>query len=148
MLKKEISFRDLDDNLVTDTFYFNLSKAELAEMELTRRGGFVAFLERIKDTEDQGEIIKTFKEIILATYGVRDEDGRRFIKSQELTDAFMQTDAYSELFMELATNAEASAEFIRKVVPASLAEEAAKLDAATPRKPQDRKVKANGVQNG
>ena len=123
MLKKTITFKDLDDNDVTEDFYFNLSKAELTELELTYPGGFTAHLERVIESEDGAQIISTFKDVILRTVGKRSEDGRRFIKSDEIRDDFVQTDAYSEMFMELCTSAEAAATFIKGIVPNDLLEE-------------------------
>lgn len=127
MLKKTIVFKDLDDNDVSEDFYFNLSKAELAEMELSRKGGLSGYLEEITKTEDTGKLIALFKDIIKMSVGVRDENGRRFIKSQEITDSFIQTDAYSELFMELATQSDAAVAFITGLVPAGLEEELKKI---------------------
>lgn len=127
MLKKTIVFKDLDDNDVSEDFYFNLSKAELAEMELSRKGGLSGYLEEITKTEDAGKLIALFKDIIKMSVGVRDENGRRFVKSQEITDSFIQTDAYSELFMELATQSDAAVAFITGLVPAGLEEELKKI---------------------
>lgn len=122
MLKKTITFKDLDDNLVTEDFYFNLSKAEVAEMELSREGGLSGFLEKIVEAGNGGEIITTFKSIIRSAVGKRSEDGRRFIKNDEVRDDFFQSDAYSELFMELCTDANAGAAFVRGIVPSDMAE--------------------------
>ncbi len=122
MLKKSITFDDLDGNPVTEDFYFNLTKAEIAEMELGQEGGLAQHLKRIVKSRNQSEILATFKMIILKTVGRRSEDGRRFIKSQAIQDDFAQTDAYSVLFMELVTNAAAATEFIRGVIPQALSE--------------------------
>lgn len=127
MLKKTITFKDLDGNDVTEDFYFNLSKAEVAEMELTMHGGLSTYLNTIVETKDGGAIISTFKEIVRCAVGRRSEDGRRFIKSDEITEDFLQTDAYSQLFMELVTNATSAAEFVRGVVPEDLAVEMDKV---------------------
>lgn len=121
MLAKTITFLDLDGNQVTDTFYFNLTKPELAELGLSRKGGLDAYLKQIVADEDGSAIIRTFKEIIAMSVGRRSEDGRRFEKSEEITNDFLQTDAYSELFMELVQNADAASEFIRGIVPQDMA---------------------------
>lgn len=120
MLKKSITFEDLDGNSITEDFYFNLSKAELVEMELSEKNGFAASLQRIIDSSDGAEIIHQFKSIILKSVGLRSEDGRRFIKSKEISDEFSQTDAYTVLFMELATDADAAGAFVRGIVPAGM----------------------------
>jgi hypothetical protein len=122
MLKKTMTFKDLDGNDVTEDFYFNLNKAELAEMELSQKGGLAKHLEELIASDDGGTIIATFKKILVSSIGKRSEDGRRFIKNQQIIDEFMQTNAYPDFFMELATNAESAAEFIRGIVPAEAAE--------------------------
>lgn len=120
MLKKTITFEDFDGRQVTEDFYFNLSKAELVELEVSSKTGFADLLQQIVASNDGQEIINHFKQIILMAYGKKSDDGRRFIKSQELRDEFEQTNAYSELFIELATNADAASAFMRGVVPADL----------------------------
>ena len=123
MIKKTITYTDFDDNERTEDFYFNFSKAELVEMEMGTDGGLKKKLERITQTQDRKEIISIFKQIILSSYGEKSDDGKRFIKNKELSDAFSQTNAYNELFMELATNDEAAAAFVNGIIPAELAKE-------------------------
>lgn len=125
MLKKTITFEDFNGNSITEDFYFNLSKAEIAEMELSQEDGFGAYLQTIVDSKNGNEIISTFKKIITTALGRRSEDGRRFVKSQEIIDDFLQTDAYSVLFMELITNPEASGTFVSSIVPQDLAKDMA-----------------------
>lgn len=117
MLKKTITFIDYDDTERTEDFYFNLSKAELAEMESSYNGSLVRTIDKIVAAKDLKTIIELFKDVILKAYGEKSIDGRRFIKNQELRDNFEQTEAYSILFMELANDAEAAAAFINGVVP-------------------------------
>lgn len=117
MLKKTIKYTDFDGNERNEDFYFNLTKAEVAEMEMTTEGGLSKMLEKIVATQDLKRIIEIFKDLILRSYGEKSPDGKRFIKSQELRDAFSQTEAYSELFMELATSSESSSAFINGIVP-------------------------------
>ena len=117
MLKKTITYTDFDGNERTEDFYFNLTKAEVAEMEMSTEGGLTNMLDRIISTKDSKRLIATFKDIILKSYGEKSLDGKRFVKSQELRDAFEQTEAYSELFMELVESAEASAAFVNGIVP-------------------------------
>jgi hypothetical protein len=117
MLKKVITYTDFDGNERTETFYFNLTKAEAMEMELSIDGGLVKLIEKIVEANNLKEIIGLFKEIILKSYGEKSSDGKRFIKSQEVRDAFSQTEAYSELFMELATNSDSAAAFVNGIVP-------------------------------
>ncbi len=125
MLKKTITYTDFDGNERTEDFYFNLSKAEIIEMELSIAGGMTQMLNKIIAAQDGEKIIKTFKEIILKAYGEKSPDGKRFIKSEELSTAFSQTEAYSQLFIELVTNADAAAKFMNGIIPANATQIAA-----------------------
>ncbi len=120
MIKKTINYVDYNGTDRTEDFYFNLSKAEIAEMELSTTGGLSEKIKRIVESKDQAEIVKEFKTIIAKSYGIKSEDGKRFIKSKEITEEFMQTEAYSELFMELATNVDAASSFIQGIIPKNL----------------------------
>lgn len=124
MYKKAITYTDYNGVERTEDFYFHLSKAELAEMELSKVGGFNEYIQRIVQADDREEIIKNFKDIILKSYGVKDETGKRFVKSKELATEFSQTEAYSELFMELLLNTDSAIEFINNVVPKEVKEKA------------------------
>lgn len=117
MLKKTITFTDYNGVERTEDFYFNLSKAEVMEMELSTTGGLAEMINKIVSAQDTPSIVKVFKDIILKAYGEKSPDGRRFIKSEELSEAFSQTEAYSELYMELSTNAEAAAKFVNEILP-------------------------------
>lgn len=125
MLKKTITYKDYNGVERTEDKYFNLSKAEIMEMEMSTAGGFAEMVQGIVKAQDAPAIMKIFKDIILKSYGEKSPDGKRFIKSKELSDEFSQTEAYSDLFMELCTNAEASAAFINGIIPADVAEKAA-----------------------
>ena len=124
MLKKSIKYTDYNGVERSEDFYFNLSKAELMEMEMSTAGGLAEMITKIVAAQDQPAIIKLFKELILKAYGEKSADGKRFIKSDELAAAFSQTEAYSELFMELSTDSDKAAEFVNKIIPADLAKEA------------------------
>lgn len=117
MLKKTITYKDFDDTDRTEDFYFNLTQAEVLELEMGTTGGLSKQLETIIKTQDSKRIIETFKEIILKAYGEKSPDGRRFIKSEELSTAFSQTGAYSILFMELATKEDAAIAFVNGIIP-------------------------------
>jgi hypothetical protein len=131
VLKKTITFEDFNGETVSEDHYFHLSKAELVEWEMSHAGGMQEALRRIIAASDGKAIIAEFKKIILGAYGIRSDDGRRFIKTQELRDQFESSEAYSTLFMELVTNADAASEFVKGVIPQNLAEEAAKISALT-----------------
>lgn len=120
MLKKTIEYTDYNGTVRKEDFYFNLTKAEVTEMELSKNGGLSEHINRIVASKDSPEIINLFKEIIARSYGVKSLDGKRFIKSEEILNEFIQTEAYSELFMELAFDAEKAAAFVNGITPKGL----------------------------
>lgn len=123
MLKKTITYTDYNGVERTEEFLFNLTKAELSEMELSVNGGMTEWIQQIINTSDNAELVKIFKKIILSAYGEKSVDGKRFIKSDELRDSFAQTEAYSELFMELVGDAGKAAVFINGIIPQDVAEQ-------------------------
>ena len=127
MLKKTIKYTDYDGVEREEDFYFNLNKAEIPEMEMTQAGGLQAFVQKIISTKDAKEIVKLFKDLVLKSYGEKSPDGRRFIKSEAISEAFSQTEAYPILFMSLATDADAAAEFVNGIVPKDLEEDIKKI---------------------
>lgn len=120
MLKKRITYTDYNGVKREEDFYFNLSKAEIMEMQMSTDGGLTEMITRIIDSQDAPSIIKVFKEIIMKAYGEKSPDGKRMIKSRELSEAFAQTEAYSELFMELATDSDAASKFVNGIIPADM----------------------------
>lgn len=128
MLKKTIKYVDFNDVERTEEHYFNLTKAELAEMELSVDGGFAEMAQRIANIQDGPSLIKVFKDLILKSYGEKSADGRKFLKLDEkgnpLSIGFSQTAAYSALFMELANDVTAASEFFTGVIPAEFREQA------------------------
>ena len=125
MLKKIITYTDYNGVERTEPFYFNLSKAELMEMELGVTGGMTEMLNKIIAAKDAPSLMKTFKEMIMKAYGVKSDDGKRIIKSEELSIAFTQTEAYSVLFMELITDDKAAADFVNGIIPNEIQAEVA-----------------------
>lgn len=138
MLKKTIKYVDYNGNEQADDCYFNLSKAELTEMEFSKAGGFENYITKITEEKDTREIFKMFKEIILVSYGRKSADGKQFIKKVVrdgetiwLRDEFEQSEAFSELMMELMSGGEeAFANFINALIPKELANEIAKQQAS------------------
>lgn len=116
MLKKTITYTDYDGNERTEDFFFNLSKAEVLEMEMGVNGGMTKLIQRLVADQDAERISKTFKDIILKSYGEKSLDGKYFEKSPERSLRFSQTEAYSELFMELL-DPEKAAAFINAILP-------------------------------
>jgi hypothetical protein len=123
VLKRDITYEDFNGNTVTETFYFNLTRTEIIELELSYEGGLEAAINRIISAENIKALITEFKKIVLMAYGVRSEDGRRFIKSDELREEFSQTAAYDKLFMELSVDEDAAAIFVRGIIPSDLAKD-------------------------
>lgn len=128
MYKKTISFTDYDDNPRKEDFFFNINKAELINMETSIEGGFKKYLEKIVQTQNTMEISRILRDIIRASYGEKSLDGRRFVKSSELSDAFEQTEAYSELIMEFLENPDSLAAFINGILPSDLMNSISKED--------------------
>ena len=122
MLKKTITYTDYNGQERTEDFYFNLNKAELMEMEMSTAGGLAENIQKIVSVQDAPAIIKIFKDLVLRAYGEKSADGKRFIKNDELREAFSQTEAYSELFMQLATDADEAAKFINGIVPSDISQ--------------------------
>lgn len=120
MLKKTITYTDYNGAEHTEDFYFNLSKAEIAEIEMTTEGGFAEKLQKIVDNQDAKGMIDVFKNLILKSYGVKSEDGKRFIKSEDISNSFYQSEAYSQLFMDLITNPDEATIFVKGVMPSDL----------------------------
>lgn len=129
MLKKTITYTDYDGRERTEDFYFNLTKAELIEMDFSAKGGMQKLLEQITETNDRKRLIELVKDLILRSYGVKSEDGRRFIKTKELSEEFSQTEAFSELFMEVGTDDGAAVAFVKGILPQGLAAEVDKAAA-------------------
>ena len=117
MLKKTITYIDYNGVERTEDFYFNLSKAEVLELEMGTTGGLTEMINKIVAAQDTPTLIKIFKDLVLRAYGEKSPDGKRFIKSDEIRDAFSQTEAYSNLFTELATDAEAASKFFNGIIP-------------------------------
>lgn len=117
MLKKTITYTDYNGVERTEDFYFNLSKAEVLEMEASKVGGFSNIIQTIINTQEISSIIPIFKEIVLKAYGEKSLDGKRFVKNQEIADGFAQTEAFSQLFMELATDDTAATSFVNGIMP-------------------------------
>lgn len=125
MLKKTIKYVDCNEIEREEDFYFNLTEAELMEMEYGTTGGFSEMIKKIIAAQDTPTIMKIFKELLLKAYGEKSPDGKRFVKSEELSTAFSQTEAYSKLFMELAADNVKAADFVNGIIPKSVSSQKA-----------------------
>lgn len=141
MLKKSITYKDFFGETRTEDFYFNLSAPEIVEMEVDGNGSLQENLQKVIKSNDGALIMKVFKDIIRRSYGVRSEDGRRFIKEPDGFAEFEQTGAYAQLFMEIVTDANAAVEFVKGILPSDLVDKMAKADEETqnnaPKRVQD-----------
>lgn len=117
MLVEKVVYTDYKGNVREESLHFNLTKAEIAEMELSHSGGLSEKVNRIVETKDGAEILALFKDLIIKSYGVVSDDGRRFIKNDTLREEFVQTEGYSVLFMRLASDADAASAFMNGIVP-------------------------------
>ena len=125
MLEKTITYTDYNGTEKTEDFYFNLSKAEILEMELSTEGGLQQMIEKIISAQDLPALSKYFKQIILMSYGEKSPDGKRFIKNDQLREEFSQTEAFSQLYVDLATDDQVAADFINGIIPQEAAAAAA-----------------------
>lgn len=131
MIKKTVTYNDYNGVERTEDFYFNLTKAELMEMELGLSGGLSEAVSKVIKAKDTPSLIKVFKDLVMKAYGVKSPDGRRFIKNDEVREDFAQTEAYSIIFIELATEDKAASDFIKGIMPSDLAD---KIDGVDPDK--------------
>ena len=125
MVVEKIKYTDFNGLEREEEFMFNLTEAEITEMELTTDGGLSDSIKKIIAAQNTPEIIKVFKMLLLKSYGEKSADGRRFVKSEKLSEEFSQTNAYSQLFMKLATDDKAAVAFINGIMPDSMQEKAA-----------------------
>ena len=128
MLKKTIKYTDYNGVEREEVFYFNITKAELMTQNLMTPGGLETKLKRIINSKDVPELTKYIQDIIKDSYGVKSDDGVRFIKSKELSEMFMQTEAYSVLFMEMVTDNKKASDFVNGILPKDLVEQAEKME--------------------
>lgn len=138
-----ITFTDYDGETHTEDFYFNLNKAEVLQMQVSQKGGLAYYVKEIIKEKDYNRLSELWKDIILKSYGVKSADGRRFIKSKELSEEFEQTEAFVELFTKLALDAKAAAEFMNKVVPEELSVDLSDVDFENPEEAMKRLNNAN-----
>lgn len=135
MIKKTITYHDYNDLERKEDFYFNLSKAEVLDWETSISGGLSEWIKKVSNTQDQPALMDLFKKLITKSYGEKSADGKRFMKTDPVTgrplyEAFCETEAFSQLYMELATNADKAADFVKGILPADMGNKAAESVAA------------------
>ena len=129
MIKKTVTYKDLNGKERTETFYFHYFESEIMDMEMSEEGGLAERIQRIIDAKDQPSLLKVIKKFVIDAYGVKSDDGRRFDKSQEVKDTFVECPAFSKIYMELLTDDKAAAEFVNRVVPEDMKETLAAIAA-------------------
>lgn len=117
MLKKDITYVDYNGITRTETFYFNLTPIEVAELEVSETGGFYNLVQKLISEQDQGALLKAFKSLILKAYGIKSLDGKYIEKSEAISTKFSQSEAYVTLFMELGSSSEAVEAFVKGIMP-------------------------------
>lgn len=120
MRKETITYTDFNDIERTEDHYFNISKSEIADMEMSAAGGYSEMLKRLVQVEDRPTLSKIFKEFILKAYGVKSADGKRFEKSPEISEAFSQTGAFDVLYIRLLSDTKFAIDFINSVFPSDI----------------------------
>lgn len=127
MIKKTVQYTDFNGDAQTEDLYFNITKAELTEMALSVEGGLDVKIKKITEAKNSKELIEIFKDILTRSVGRRSEDGKRFVKNSVITEEFTSSEAFSTLFMELAFDEGAAAEFIKGIMPKDLVADESKL---------------------
>ena len=117
MVKKTITCTDYNGTERTEDFYFNLTEAEVTELNLSMEGGMQAYIQKIVDAKSQLDLVKLFKKIVLMSYGKKSLDGRLFVKNDDITAEFLAHPAYSQIYMELVTDEQKASEFVNGIVP-------------------------------
>ena len=127
MLKKTVTYTDYNEVVRTETHYFHYSEAEILDMEMSVEGGFAERIQRIIDAKDQISLMKEIKKFVLDAYGIKSDDGRRFMKSDEIRRAFMESPAYSEIWLELLSDEKIASDFVNNVIPANMKDKLAAI---------------------
>lgn len=131
MFTKTVTYKDFDGNERTEVCRFNLSEPEIIEMESSYPGGLEQMLKKIIEEKDQQKILAVFKELMLKSYGEKTPDGKRFIKSKELSEAFSQTGAYEQLYMRILRDIDFAIEFTNGIMPERVRQAASQVNADT-----------------
>lgn len=128
MIKKTVTYKNFNDVEVTEDCYFNYTESQLADLEMSVGGGLSATLRSLSAAQNETELYKFFRQLILGAYGIKSADGRKFMKSKEISEDFEQTAAYNAIFMELVTNTDKAIEFVNNLIPESLKEKMSKVN--------------------
>ena len=125
MIKQDITYTNFEGEQETETLYFHLNKVELMEMQVSEKRGLAQYITDIQKAENNKEIFRLFKEIVLRAYGERSDDGKKFIKNERLREEFEGSLAYEELMVKVVTEADFAAKFVNGIMPAGMADQIA-----------------------
>ena len=125
MIKQDITYTNFEGEQETETLYFHLNKVELMEMQVSEKRGLAQYITDIQKAENNKEIFRLFKEIVLRAYGERSEDGKKFIKNERLREEFEGSLAYEELMVKLVTETDFAVKFVNGIMPAGMADQIA-----------------------
>lgn len=126
MIEKKVTYKDYDGVERTEVFRFHLNQSELIEMDALMPGGMEKTLKMISEKKDTPSLMRAFKTILMKAYGEKSADGRRFMKSDEISHAFEETPAYDKIFMELVSgDGNDTLAFIRGIMPEEMQKEIA-----------------------
>ena len=128
MIKKTVTYKNFNDVEVTEDCYFNYTEAQLADLEMSVGGGLSATLRSLSAAQNETELYKFFRQLILGAYGIKSPDGRKFMKSKEISEDFEQTAAYNAIVMELVTDPDKAIEVVNNLIPESLKEKMSKVN--------------------
>ena len=120
MLKKTVTYTDYNGVERTEAFYFHYNEAEILDMEMSTEGGFAERIQKIIDAKDQVSLMQVIKKFVIDAYGVKSEDGKRFIKNDKVKTEFLESPAYSKIWMELVMDDEVAADFVNNVIPSDM----------------------------
>lgn len=132
MLKKTITYVDYNDQKRTEDYWFHLTKSELIELDASNEGGLETTIRKIIKETDTKRIVELVKDLVLKSYGEKSADGKRFVKSKEAAEAFMQTEAYSQLFVDLISDPDQMTAFFKGAIPQDVREQADKMQKENP----------------
>lgn len=117
MLKETITFTNFDGKQVTETHYFNLTRAELVQWEMEHNEGVAEYFLRISQSNNKPELGQAFHDFLRRTYGLKSEDGNRHMKSEEISENFEHSAAFDEFYIKLITDEGFAGRFIKGVLP-------------------------------
>ena len=117
MIKETLTYVDYNGVERTEDFYFHLSKAEILDIETTMPNGSIEeWANSIFATREYDKLWKLFSNLVKQSYGIKSADGRRFMKSEEISKEFSETEAYPVLIEKFLTEPDFASNFFNSLV--------------------------------